>query len=160
VKKLIIILAMLASPAFSQEATPSPTPAPEAPATLSAEPETSPAPTAAPADEIVPLDEAVAATAALVKDYKGMGKLGGAVALLNLLIMLLKTQLLGGWFNKRSPMTKRAILVAAGQALGILLAIEGGMGPLSAVIGGLITSGGAMAIYESVKPFLKKKAAS
>ena len=151
---LLLVLAF-SSMALAQEPATEASPAPVADETPA--PEASVAPEAtAPAEEIVPLDEAINATVALVKDYKSMGKLGAAIALLNLLIMLLKTQLLGAWFSKKGPKTKRLLLVVFGQAMGILLAVEGGMGPLSAVIAGLITSGGAMAIYEAYKAAFKK----
>jgi hypothetical protein len=168
--KIILLFSLLSLPALGQdEQLPS---APEASSDgdgsatdeqQATPPATTEAPAAqdtpAPADEIVPLSDVVDATGALVKDAKGMGKLGLAIAVLNLLIMFLKTQLAGAWFAKRGPKTKRLLLVVFGQAAGILLAIEGGLSPLSAVIGGLITSGGAMLVYEAAKPFLKKKPA-
>lgn len=107
--------------------------------------------------EVVELDEVAKAAVDLFKDYKGMGKLGLAIALLNLFIMFLKTNMMNGWFQKRKPATQRLLLVVFGQALGILLAMEGGLSPWSAVLGGLLTSGGAVAIYEVAKPFFKKQ---
>lgn len=120
-------------------------------------PETTQAATEALTDEVVPLDTVVDATVAVVKDGKSMGRLALSVALLNLLVMFLKTNLANTWFSKKSTNYKRAFLLVAGQVLGILLAIQSGLSPLSAVIGGLITSGGAVAIFESVKGLLPKK---
>lgn len=109
-------------------------------------------------DQVVSLDQVAEATVVLVKDGKGMTKLALTVAVLNLLVMLLKTNLAGQWFSKQKPGLKRFVLVVLGQGLGILLAMESGLSPLSAVLAGLITSGGAVSLFEAYKAVFGKKA--
>lgn len=132
--------------------------APSSEGSVVAEPSPAPEPEASvePVEAEVSLDQLVSAGSDLVKDYKGMGKLGLAIALLNFIMMMLKNPLLGAWLTKRSSNMKKFSLLVLGQAMGILIAVEGGLAPLSAVIAGLVTSGGAMAIYEAYKKFIKK----
>jgi len=110
-----------------------------------------------PSEVFVPIDQVVDATLNLVKDGKGMSKLVLSMGVLNLLVMLLRTAMLSAYFDKKSPGVKRFIILVLGQILGILSAVEGGLSPLSAIIGGLITSGGAVALFEAYKPLMKKK---
>jgi hypothetical protein len=105
----------------------------------------------------VPLDDVANAAFNLAKDHASLGKLGLAMALINLIAMLLKTDAVGGWFSKAHPLVKRAVLLGLGQVAGILLAVEGGAGVTAAIFGGLITSGGAVALFEAVKPLLPAK---
>lgn len=106
-------------------------------------------------EDFAPVAQVAEAAYEVIKDAHGMGKLALSIAILNLLIMGLKTHAARGWFDRLGPGSKRLVLLALGQALGILSAIEGGMSPASAIIAGLLTSGGASALYEAAKPFLK-----
>lgn len=122
------------------------------------------APTTPPAlvqpDDTATMDQVLDATVSLVQNGKSMGKLALAVAMVNLLIMLMKTSMMGNLFTKLNPIVKRLVILALGQAAGILMAMEAGTGPLAAVIGGLLSSGGAVAIFEMAQPLWAKATAS
>ena len=107
--------------------------------------------------EVVTLDESIVAIVKLVQDWQNLGTMGLLMALLNILIMLLKSRFANEWFKKQKPGLKRVILLALGQIMGILVSLQGGMGILESIISGLIVSGGAMAIFEAAKPLFKKK---
>lgn len=108
-------------------------------------------------DDTASLDQVLDATVTLVKTGKSMGSLALAVAVINLLILMMKTSYAGELFTKANPAIKRVILLALGQVAGILMAMAAGTGAMSAVIGGLVSSGGAVAIFEAVKPLLPAK---
>jgi hypothetical protein len=108
-------------------------------------------------NSVVQLDDVATAALALVKDRSSLGQLGLAMAIINLIAMLLKTSYVGGWFSTAHPIAKRAVLIGLGQVAGILLAIEGGMGVTAAIFTGLISSGGAVALFEVCKPLLPIK---
>ena len=102
--------------------------------------------------DIVELDSFAKSVIGLFSTYKEMGKLALAIALIQLLMTALKTNFFGGWLSKRSPGMKRFMLVLFGQLAGILMMIEAGAEPLSAILAGLLASGGASAIYDAYKP--------
>ena len=100
----------------------------------------------------------------LVTNFKTMGPLGISMVLINLVIALLKSDALSNVFKKVDPLLKLLILVILGQIAGIInyMTTEVAAGKstaqavLSSVIYGLITTGGAMAIYESYNQFKKQ----
>jgi len=108
-------------------------------------------------EQPVPLQTVFEAIATLVKNWKGMSGIGIAAAILTLLVQILKTELLGGLLAKASPFLKRLLITVLGQFAGIVIAVNGGLGWIEAVVAGLLTSGGAVAIYEAIKPFFSKK---
>lgn len=109
--------------------------------------------------EVVGLDVIVDSILALIKNWKGLGTLGALSSILVLLVQLLKTELLGGWFEGKAPLVKRALIVIFGVINGVILSVwTGGLSWMEAIMGGLLVSGGAMAIYEVIKPFIKKDA--
>ena len=110
------------------------------------------------AEEAVPgIDQIGDALIALVKEWKVLGTLGIMIATLNILVMVLKSGFCKGWFGARSPLVKRFLIVLFGQALGVLMMVASGVSWLAAIVSGLVTSGGAVLVYESLKPLFKKK---
>lgn len=163
-KKLLMILALslyLAPMSYAQDSAPASSTTISADMTLEEASESAePSPSLLvdhDSGEIVELDAFAKAVIDLVKDYKNLGGLALAMAVLNLLMMLLKTKLFGQWLDSRSRNVKKLALVVLGQALGILAAISTGLSPLSAVLAGLISSGGAHILYEEWKSFKKGK---
>lgn len=93
----------------------------------------------------------------LVVNWKVLGSFGIASAILSILIMCLKadfTDFLFKWSTK-GHYVKILIIVILGQGAGIIAAISTGMKWQTAVFSGLITSGGAMVIYNAAKPLFK-----
>jgi len=94
----------------------------------------------------------------LISNWKAMGGLAIGIAFVNIAIMVLKASWTDKWFiwDTKAPLVKRAIIIVLGQVAGIMLMIVSGMKWYAAVIAGLITAGGAIAIYEAVAPIFKK----
>ena len=80
-------------------------------------------------------------------------------SILVILIGILKSNLTDALFlwHTKGPIIRRAVVVVLGQVLGIILAISTGVTWYSAIIIGLFTSGGAVIIYNVLKPLWKKK---
>ena len=92
-------------------------------------------------------------------NWKTGGLMALMIAVLNLIVYLFKSPLLGNLFSslKEFPKIRSAILVILGVVLGILQMILTGSSIGTAIFAGLITSGGAVAIYElAIKPFFAK----
>ena len=104
------------------------------------------------------MEQPINAIVDLVTNWKAMGTLGIISAIIAIIIQLLKTKLVGNFFEKKSPLIKRAVLAILGVISGIVLMVLGGMAWMPALMTGLVTSGGGMVIYEVLKPFFKKKA--
>jgi len=101
-------------------------------------------------------------TEALMKLVQGgLGTLGILIAALLILIEVMKSKISKGWFGSKGRWIRRGVVIIGGQILGIATMVSTTeMGWLSAVIAGLITSGGAVAIYELViKPWRADKKA-
>lgn len=105
----------------------------------------------------VPVEDIFKSISDLVKNYKGMKGIAIASSVLMVLIQVCKTEIMGRLISKANPFLNRVIITVCGQICGILMASNSGMSWLEAVITGLLTSGGAVAIYEAIKPLLKKK---
>ena len=103
------------------------------------------------------LDELGGSLIELAKNWKTLGTLGILIAILNLLIMLLKSKYCKGWFGKQSALIKRTLIVILGQAVAILALVSGGASWVAAILAGLVTSGGAITVYEVLKPLFNKK---
>lgn len=93
----------------------------------------------------------------MIKNWKALGTLGAVSAILSLLIGILRGPWLDGWFAKLGQGWKRAIILILGQVLGIIIMLVEGSVWYVAIIQGLFTSGGAILIYETLKPLLGKK---
>lgn len=93
----------------------------------------------------------------LVTNWKLLGTWGISSTILVIVIAILKGPWSKDWFGSKSSLRKRLIIIVLGQILGIIHAVMGGAIWYMAIITGLIVSGGAIAIYESVKPLFSKK---
>lgn len=107
--------------------------------------------------ETVPMESVFDSIAELVKNYKGLKGIGLAAAIISIVFQLLKTALFGGLMDKAGPFLRRAVLTGMGLITAIVMAVAGGMSWIEALIAGLLSSGGAVALYEALKPFFKKK---
>lgn len=87
---------------------------------------------------------------ALVMSWKTMGPLAGGAAGIAIVVQVLKNSV-GDTFKY-----KRLAVVALGVVYGVVLAVSKGMGVVEALITALFVSGGAVAIYEALKPALQK----
>lgn len=103
----------------------------------------------------VPISDVFNDIAELVKNFKGLSGIGVSSALLAILLQFLKTDLAGGLLKNVNSNVIRIIVTVLGQVSGIIIGVAGGLGWLDSVIAGLLTSGGAVAIFEAVKPFFK-----
>jgi len=97
------------------------------------------------------------AVSSLISNWKALGSIGIVAAIINVIVLILSSQWCKGWFGKKSPMIKRIIIVVLGQVAGVLTIIIGGAGWVDALVTGLISSGGAVALWEALKPVFKKK---
>lgn len=105
----------------------------------------------------VPLDQAFKELIGLVSNYKAMSPIALSIAIVMLLTTILKTDLVGGFFKNQSALIKRLIITVLGQIAGVLTMISTGIVWHQAVIVGLISSGGAVAVYEAYKAAFPKK---
>ena len=105
----------------------------------------------------VPLDQAFKELIALVSNYKAMSPIALSISIVLLLVSVLKTDLVGGFFKNQSSLVKRLIITVLGQVAGVLTMVSTGIVWHQAVIVGLISSGGAVAIYEAYKVAFPKK---
>lgn len=108
------------------------------------------------ADGMVLLNAAMA----LMKNWKLWGIFGSLSVLLMLAMQLVKVSpILGGWLEKKGAWVKQSVLVILGQLAALCgVLYMGGGHNIGAALVGLISSGGAVALYEALKPFWKKKA--
>ena len=112
---------------------------------------------AAETGDVVSYEQIVKTITEFVKNYGSFDGTMRAAIIISILIQVLKSQHLGGWFEKRSPLVKRLVVSSLGVVYGIVYSIAGGQGWLEAIVDGLIGSQGAMLIWTNVKPLLPKK---
>lgn len=86
----------------------------------------------------------------LIMQWKTIGPLAGGALGVAVVVQLLK-QFVGDAF-----VYKRAAVTVLGVIYGVLLAMSKGMGAVEAIVTALLVSGGAVAIYEALKPTLQK----
>lgn len=92
----------------------------------------------------------------LLAAWKSGGMLAVMSAVIMFLMQLLKSPILpDAWFSLRSKAWKRFILVVLGQGAGIVAALVTGGALLPAMFAGLVSSGGALAIYHAAKDLFK-----
>jgi hypothetical protein len=113
----------------------------------------SPLPEIGTVDNIKPMADAVTG---LIQNWKAYGPLGIASAILVLLILFLNSSLCGNWFGAQTALIKRALILLFGQAIAVLGAIAAGTVWYVAVVSGLFVSGGAIALFEVLKPLFQK----
>lgn len=98
----------------------------------------------------VPEGDPLASLLNLVLNWKAAGPIAIASSLVVVLVQLLKNY--AGAFEY-----KRTAVVALSCIYGVLQALVSGLGLVEAIVLALVTSGGAMALYESIKnPLLKQ----
>lgn len=93
----------------------------------------------------------------LVTEWKAMSPVAIGAMVILLLIQLLKSSFFGGFF--KSLEWKRFFITFLGIAYGVVYLISSGTPWLHALVVGLLSSGGAVAIYQALKPILDKKKA-
>lgn len=115
------------------------------------------------AQEVVPIvpeagtDDIITALLNLIKNWKALGTLGAISGVIVIITMLMNSHLTDKWFSKQGPYVKRLLITVLGQVVSVITLVKGGMNWQAAMISGLIASGGAVAIYEALKPLLAKK---
>ena len=106
-------------------------------------------------DQGIEMDVVTKSLKHLVSEKKSV--LSVSIAVLMLLLQLIKSKLVKGWFGSRSRLVRRSSVIVLGQVLAIFSMVSMGQSWLTSIIAGLITSGGAVAIYElAIKPWMKK----
>lgn len=108
------------------------------------------APAPAEGDPIVTISE-------LIKNWKSMSPVAIGAAIILILVQLLKSSFFGQFFN--NLVVKRAFITVLGVAYGVVYLISAGTDVVTALVVGLLASGGAVAIYEAIKPLISKKTA-
>ncbi len=94
----------------------------------------------------------------LATHWNDLGPYGIASAILMLIIFFFSSSYCKNWFGVKSPWIRRLIVVVCGQAIGLLSLLKAGMPFPGAVVNGLIVSGGAMVIWQCIKPLIEKPA--
>lgn len=107
------------------------------------------------AQDVVPMEQPVNQLLELIKNYKTLAPLALSVAVINLVVSFLKTDFVGGFFKNTNHFVRMLIITVLGQLVGILNMISTGMSLSNAIVLGLISSGGAVAIYEAWNNFKK-----
>ena len=109
----------------------------------------------------LPVGTLIEAITELIKNWKGLQGIGTASAIVSLLTLSLKTEPLFSILNRMGasgPWIRRLAVLVFSQISGALIAIGAGGSVWESILTGLIVQGGAVAIYEHLKPFFKKKA--
>lgn len=100
----------------------------------------------------------------LIMNWKTMGPLGIAIVVVNLIVSVMKSDSVGNIFKKLDPLLKGLLITVLGQIAGILSQVVNGVAEgksmgaaiASSILFGLVTSGGAVAIYQAYKLFKKQ----
>jgi len=94
----------------------------------------------------------------LVTNYKTLGPIGIAMVSVNIVVAALKSDILGSVFKGFDPLLKGLIITALGQVAAILAYYINtpGASVVGSIVFGLVTSGGAVAIYEAYNLFKKQ----
>lgn len=93
----------------------------------------------------------------LILGYKVLGPIGIGSGVIVLLVNILKSDFFGNLFKNLNPLIKRLIITILGVIYGVLFQVQSGIGWGNAIVTGLLASGGAVAIWEAVKPLIEKK---
>ncbi len=97
----------------------------------------------------------IASLVDLVKNWKGMGVMGIISGIVVLLVEIAKATFLSSLWAKWGTLTQHAVVVSLAWISQILIGVTHGMPWLDSVIAGLVTGGGAIAIYEAVAGAIK-----
>lgn len=106
--------------------------------------------------QAIPEGDPLKSIADLILNWGTMKPLALGSSIIVVLVQLMKSELLGKFFDRFEY--KRVLITILGQAYGVVLLVLNGSTWINAVVVGLITSGGAVAIWEALSPLLKKKA--
>lgn len=103
-------------------------------------------------------NEIMDAIANLLLNWKVLGPWGICSSIIIIIVMLLKSDWTDFFFkwSTKGPLVKQAIIVILGQVIGIMAAISQGTKWPTAIVAGLFVSGGAIVIYNAIKPLFKK----
>lgn len=98
---------------------------------------------------VVPDGDPLQALLSLILGWKAMAPLAIGSAIIVVVVQAMKKLLPEFKY-------KRLIVAVLGVLYGVMLALSNGMGVLEAAVAALFVSGGAVAIYEAIKPALAK----
>lgn len=109
----------------------------------------------------IPEGDPIASLVKLITDWKSMSPIALGIALVILLVQISKA----GWIESLFKLFgwshvlewKRAIVTISGVVYGVLYLINTGSHWLSALAVAVLSSGGAVAIYEAIKPLFPNK---
>lgn len=97
----------------------------------------------------------IATLVELVKNWKGLGVMGIISGFVVLLVEFAKATFLSSLWAKWGTLTQHAVVVTLAWISQILIGVTHGMPWLDSIIAGLVTGGGAIAIYEAVAGAIK-----
>ena len=97
------------------------------------------------AEASVPEGDPLASLIALISNFKAMSPIAIGIGVVTIAVQALKA------FVGESFKYKRLSVTVLGVVYGVLVSVSNGMGILEALVLGLLTSGGAVAIYEAIK---------
>jgi hypothetical protein len=107
--------------------------------------------------DVVRYEDVIKSIVALVSNYKGMGGIAIAGAIIMIAVQVLKTTIISGLFKSEvSKLVRKIIVLILGTAGGVLALKLGGVGWIDALVAGVLSSGAAMSIYELIKKAFKK----
>ncbi len=92
----------------------------------------------------------------IITNYKVAGTLGTIVMAIILMVNILKSSVFNNVFQKLDPIIKRAAVTVLGVSITLLTLKLQGLGWFESIVTALFTTGGAVAIYEAIKPLVKK----
>lgn len=104
----------------------------------------------------VPESGDIAASINILLNAKALGAIGLGAAIILIVVQFLKSSLFDQIFKSLDPKYKRLLITLLGVVYGVLYLIVSGKSGAEAIMVGLFSSGGAVAIFEAIAPFLKK----
>ena len=105
--------------------------------------------------QVIPEGDAAKSLLDLLMNYKTLSPLAIGSAIIVISVQILKSNLFDQFF--KGFKYKRALITVLGQIYSVVFMVINGQSLMNAVISGLFISGGAVAIYEAIKPFIEKK---
>lgn len=104
-----------------------------------------------PTTDAVEYDTVIKAFIELIKNWATTPWYISASGIVVLIVMILKTQLVGGWFGKLGPVLKRCILGLLGIVAGLFISFgQGEVVWYKVLYQSFIVSGGAIMIFEII----------
>lgn len=99
----------------------------------------------------VPISDIFNDAVELIKNWKGASVFVILSGVLTIIIEVGKQTFLQPFWDKAGKTVKKIVITCLGQILGIILGLSKGLKWYEALIAGLITSGGAVAIFNAFK---------